>query len=159
MEISDKVFKEFRTFLKVNGLYKDFMECFREQKYWNSTCCLPKESFVFLPNYIKLIRKNYKSLQKYERHGAMALTFVSFNWVNGGCVPLDFTRKWCTVNAKWGLYCISNDIGIGREDEFKRLITYWNGKNWIDPYLLSQDEKTILKYRFNTEEINGIYID
>lgn len=161
MELTDEVFKEFRTFLKINGLYKDFMECFRAQKYWYSSCCMPKENIAPLVNYVDAIREHVKNVVTYHEYGALILTFISFNWANGGFIPMEFTRKWCTVGVKWGLYCINKGINIGKDNnyEFKRLLSYWNGKSWIDPYLLSKDERTMLKNMFGIMRINEIYID
>jgi hypothetical protein len=166
MELTDEVFKEFRTFLKINGLYKDFMDNFRAQRHSVRGDCSAYQSYgdkwSTLTNY-KDVMRGYSSSKSnnYKNFGAMILTFASFNWANGGCVPIDFTRKWCTVGVKWGLYCINKGINIGGDNnyEFKRLLSYWNGMSWIDPYLLSKDERTMLKNMFGIMRINEVYID
>ena len=122
MEITNEEFKHFRTFLLKNSLYKDFMECFREQKYSTSSWGLDVSAQP-LPNYMIAMREYAKSKNnQYNDFGAMIFTFASFNWVNGGHVPLPFTKKWCTTNLKWGVYCKLNNIEICDDTELKRLI-------------------------------------
>ena len=161
MELTDDIFKQFRTFLKANNLYKDFMDCFRSQTYYtgNFTVELPKETIL---NYIAAMKRN----SHYLEYGAMSLTFASFNWCNiyyNGHyidVPIEFTRRWCTVGVKWGLYCRAKKIEICRDEELSRLIRYWNeDKKWIDPYMLDSNELQTLKNDFNVECIWGLYID
>ena len=161
MKLTDDIFKQFRTFLKANGLYKDFMECFRSQTYYNGrfTATFPREA---IPNYISVMKNYNNHASSYAEYGAMVLTFASFNWCNDieTKPPLEFTRRWCTVGAKWGLYCRANNIEICDDEELSRLIRYWNeDKSWIDPYMLSYEELDVLKYDFAVTNIAGINID
>lgn len=164
MELTDEVFKEFRTFLKINCLYKDFMDNFRAQRHSVRGDYSAYQSYgdkwPTLPNY-KEVMRGYSSSKNndYKRFGAMILTFASFNWVNGGCVPIDFTRKWCTVGVKWSLHCRRYGIEMCDDTEFKRLLMHWDSNNWIDPYLLSKEERLTLKNAFGMMVINGIVID
>ena len=157
MEITDGEFKHFRTFLKSNGIYKEFMECFREQKYQGGFGIdAPSQ---LLPNYMNCMREYAKSKKNsYENFGTMIFTFASFNWVNGGNVPLPFTRKWCTINLKWAIYCKINNLDIGDDNEIKRVVVFWNDKGWIDPYLLSRKERVFIRSTFHIDVINGINI-
>lgn len=158
MEITNEEFKHFRTFLMKNGLYKDFMECFREQKYGTSSWGLDVSAQP-LPNYMIAMREYAKSKNnQYNDFGAMIFTFASFNWVNGGHVPLPFTKKWCTTNLKWGVYCKLNNIEICDDTELKRLIVYWDNQGWIDPYLLSREERVFIKNMFEIERLSMINI-
>jgi hypothetical protein len=161
MELTDDIFKQFRTFLKANNLYKDFMDCFRSQTYYNGrfTVILPREA---IPNYISVMKNYNGHASSYAEYGAMVLTFATFNWCNDieTKPPLEFTRRWCTVGVKWGLYCRANNIEICRDEELSRLIRYWNeDKKWIDPYMLDSNELQTLKNDFNVECIWGLYID
>ena len=138
-----------------NGLYKDFMECFREQKYRTSRYGL-NVSAQPLPNYMIVMREYAKSKDNnYNGFGAMIFTFASFN---GGHVPLPFTKKWCTTNLKWGVYCKLNNIEICDDTELKRLIVYWDNQGWIDPYLLSREERVFIKNMFEIERLSMINI-
>ena len=158
MEIADETFKHFRTFLMKNGLYKDFMECFRKQKYgmYGHEIDIPTQP---LPNYKIAIREYANSKRNsYSGFGAMIFTFASFNWVNGGHVPLPFTKKWCTTNLKWGVYCKLNNIEICDDAELKRLIVYWDNQGWIDPYRLSREERIFIKNMFEIERLSMVNI-
>ena len=139
MEIKDEWFKHFRTFLKQNGLYEEFMECFRKQAYYP----------IHYGNY--LIRNFPQSIRDrwgngyHNEFGAMIMTFDSFTWVIGGSkIPREFTNKWCTVGLKWGLYCIEHKLEICAIKRFIELFHYWNGNGWIVQDMLNESEnKTI----------------
>ena len=134
------------------------MECFREQRYHTSSWGLDVSAQP-LPNYMIVMREYVKSkYNNYSGFGVMVFTFASFNWVNGGGVPLPFTKKWCTVNLKWGIYCRINSLEICDDDELKRLIIYWNNQGWIDPYLLSREERVFIKNTFGIDRLSAIDI-
>lgn len=157
MEITNEEFKHFRTFLISNGVYKEFMECFRKQEYRILGSGL--EISQSLPNYMITMREYAQSLgNSYKDFGAMVFTFASFNWVNGGQVPISFTRKWCTFNLKWGVYCRLNNLKICDNDELRRLAIYYNNQNWLDPYFLSREERVFIRDTFGMDIINGINI-
>jgi hypothetical protein len=145
IELKDEWFKHFRTFLKTNGFYKDFMECFSKQAYEERHHGLENQ---FRPNYIKVMRRDSSTdiMQSYEEFGAMIFTFASFIWVKGGAViPLEFTVKWCTVAFKWGLYCVKNKLEICSMERFIQLYNYWNAGHWIDDDMLTEEEENLLE--------------
>lgn len=164
MTLDDELFKKFRTFLKINGLYKDFMDNFRAQRHSVPSDYSAYQSYgdewPTLPNYKEIMRGYFNSKNNmFKNFGAMIFTVASFNWVSGRCVPIGFTRKWCTVCLKWSLHCRCYGIETCSDDGLKRLISYWNDHDWIDPYLLSKEERLILKNDFGMMVINGIVID
>lgn len=142
-EVKDEWFKHFNRFLKRNKIYNEFMSCFREQKY-ERIHCIPQNQL--LPNYIEII-KDYWKHSWYKSFGALFLTLDSFKWVNSNYdVPKYFTKKWCTICFKWGLYCIQHNIEICSMREFIRVVGYWNGNNWIDWKLITEEENMILNH-------------
>ena len=142
MVLKDEWFKHFRIFLKTNGLYNEFMECFKNQKY-GSMHSLEGEH---RPNYIKVMRKDDYAMYTYEEFNAMVFTFASFTWVKFDCnIPYEFTIKWCTVGFKWGLYCLKHNIEICSLSRFLYLYRYWDGEKWLDYSLITDEEKQILE--------------
>ena len=141
MKLKDEWFKHFRIFLKTNDFYKEFMECFRKQQYRIVHYNLYEDA---RPNYIKIMRKYYERHIDYEEFGAMIFTFNSFKWAEGGVkVPLSFTKKWCTVGFKWGLYCIEHNIEICSIARFIQLIDYWVKEKWIEYSMITKHENKL----------------
>jgi hypothetical protein len=145
IELKYEWFKHFRLFLRTNGFYKDFMECFSKQAYGEMHNGLGNQ---FRPNYIKVMRRDNSKyfMQRYEEFGAMIFTFESFTWANNySDIPLEFTVKWCTVGLKWGLYCVKNNLEICSMKQLINLYTYWNGIHWIDDDMLTEEEENLLE--------------
>ena len=141
MEIKDEWFKHFRTFLKQNDLYKEFMECFRKQAY----VPLHTEECQFIRNFPQSIKKRW-GLGWHNEFGAMVMIFDSFTWVFGGkAIPREFTDKWCTVGLKWGLYCIEHNLEICTIRRFIELLHYWEGNGWIIQDMLSDSENKLIE--------------
>ena len=151
MEIKDEWFKYFRTFLKENNLYNDFVRCFRNQTYHPIHWFGENE---IIRNYKRAMTKRWK-VTSHKEFGAMVLTFDSFTWVLGGYnIPREFTKKWCTVGLKWGLYCISHKLEICSLTRFAQLIDYWNRQGWIDKLMLSENELKLIE-KLKNEYKNG----
>jgi len=138
MKLKDEWFKHFRLFLKENNLYKEFIENFRAQKY------LPIHYGIRgmpIPNYIDIMRNYFEKTSPHTVFGAMVFTFDSFKWVEGTHkFPIEFTKKWCTVSFKWGLYCIEHGIEICSINRFARLVEYWESQRWMDYSIITNDE-------------------
>ena len=106
IEFNEEWFKYFRAFLKENNLLKDFLECFRKQDY------VRKFATETISNYREIMRKRYDMwYNHYNCFGAMSFTFDSFTWVDFQVnIPIEFTRRWCTICLKWGFYCLKNNL-------------------------------------------------
>ena len=153
MEFKDEWFKHFRTFLKQNGLYAEFMECFRKQAY----VPLHTEEYQFIRNFPQSIKKRW-GVGGHSEFGAMVMTFDSFTWVIGGReIPREFTDKWCTVGFKWGLYCIEHNLEICTIRRFIELMDYWNRNGWIDKLMLSENELKLIEKLKNEYKDGDIY--
>ena len=153
MEIKDEWFKHFRTFLKQNGLYEEFMECFRKQAYFP----LHTEKCKFIRNFPQSIKKRW-GRSEHREFGAMVMTFDSFTWVIGGtAIPREFTSKWCTVGFKWGLYCIEHKLEICTMRRFVELVDFWNRNGWINKLMLSENELKLIEELKNKYKNGDIY--
>lgn len=152
MEIKDEWFKHFRTFLKQNGLYAEFMECFRKQAYHPIY-----EGDYLIRNFPQSIKERW-GISGHREFGAMVMTFDSFHWVLGSKeVPREFTNKWCTVGLKWGLYCIEHNLEICTMKRFVQLFYYWDGNGWIVHDMLSESENKIIVDLLNEYKNGDIY--
>lgn len=141
--LKDEWFKHFRTFLKINNLYKEFMECFQNQKFYRIHYGIWND---FRPNYIKVMKQYCLKNDNYREFGAMVLTFSSFKWVDVKRIfPTEFTKKWCTAGFKWGLYCIEHNIEICTLKRFIELVNYWEGEDWIEKSMLTEHEIAMFK--------------
>ena len=141
IEFNEEWFKYFRAFLRENGLLKDFLECFRKQDY------VRKFDTETISNYREIMRKRYdNNYYFYNRYGAMYFTFDSFTWVDSKVkIPIEFTRRWCTICLKWGFYCLKNDLEICPLWDFVRLYDYWTANGWIEFEMITAEEDSIYK--------------
>ena len=157
-EITINVFRHFRFFLKKNGEYENFMQCFRKQANTPYHVIYSR-----IPNYIQIMMKDSKNgigKEYYNEFGAMHLIFRSFSWArcDGGSNAPSFTKHWCTFGLKWALYCIRNNISICSDDRLRRLIDYWDSNGWIDIAKLSFEDKIVVKQlKQNIYGVTDIY--
>lgn len=151
VELTLNDFKEFRKFLKQNGIYTKFIECFEKQKF--APIYYHEKNPFIRHDFIKEVKNNKK---EYAQYGALKLAFASFTWVNDQQhVPISFTKYWCTfIGVKWGIYCIKHDLSICDMYELSRLLRYWDSKTWIDRAMLSFEEKIILNQIISYYEPN-----
>jgi hypothetical protein len=91
------------------------------------------------------MRKRYDmGYNHYNRYGAMSFTFDSFTWADFKVkIPIEFTRRWCTICLKWGFYCLKKDLEICPLWDFVNLYDYWKTKGWIEFEMITAEENTI----------------
>ncbi len=140
--LSDELFKHFIKFLKTNGLYADYVYNFfhnNEVKYKDVT-----HQFEDYKEIMRERSKNGSYKHFIEEFKSMFLTFASFTWArhnNYSClIDIEFTKKWCSVNIKWALYCLKHRFEICSETRFARLLRYYKDQHWLSGKILTKEE-------------------
>lgn len=137
--LSKETYRKFRFFLKKNKVYDYFMECFIKQPYGSYNITFLQS--LHIANYIKHMNKMMK-IVNIERYGALELAMRSFSWA--GVTNKEFNIFWCTIAAKWMVFCLKNNIKICNMKECNRILNYWYSKNWVDKKKFNFEENIIL---------------